>query len=599
MFDSVHELGQVVTHWLGTYFLHSTLLLVAAWLIVRIVRLASGSRELLWKVALVGSLATATAQVGLGVDPLFGSVAVGSQAMQADGAPAAAEPSAAKAAIAELLAVSSVLGSADLNTPAAAPATTATPGQSVPWQSLVAGLWLFVALGMLAWQARNVLVLRRRLVSRQPITGGPLHEMMSGLTGTRSVKLSMSDEVGVPIAFGTLRGEICLPSRAVTDLSVAYQRTMLAHELAHLRRRDPLWRLALTALQSVLFFQPLLRVANRKLTECSELACDEWAARETREPLALAGCITEVARWMVPPVTAPVASMAHRGSELRGRIERLVGQAKSERSLPIWSLGALAVVLVAVVLVAPGLSNAAAAGPRTGLDQVMLAQAPAKDAAKDKTTKSPAKPRKKAKSPAKMSKPPRTAEEKRVQRELEKAMRQLMVEVKRDVQTSVDRAAIKKELDKARAEIRQQLSGQNGSLQKELAEARKEIAKARKEVQAEMKNLKVAGMDPAAIGKMVELSLDMAEKAMPSDKELGTIIESSLKLAEKSIPSDGDIDAIVDAALKAADVAIDKDLGAGLDDMSVDEMRRALQEIREETKRLKGSSTRKPGKSAK
>src|SRR5690606_4356479 len=129
------------------------------------------------------------------------------------------------------------------------------------------------------------------------------------------VELSTSDEVGVPIAFGLLRGEICLPSRAVNDLSCAYQRTMLAHELAHLRRRDPLWRLALTALQSALFFQPLVRVAGRKLIECSELACDEWAARETREPLALAGCITEVARWMVPPMAAPVASMARKGSE--------------------------------------------------------------------------------------------------------------------------------------------------------------------------------------------------------------------------------------------------------------------------------------------
>ena len=63
--------------WLLTYALHSTLLLGAAWLVTRYWVHAHSVREVIWKTALIGGLITASLQVGLGIEPIGGLVAVG------------------------------------------------------------------------------------------------------------------------------------------------------------------------------------------------------------------------------------------------------------------------------------------------------------------------------------------------------------------------------------------------------------------------------------------------------------------------------------------------------------------------------------------
>src|SRR5262245_46314797 len=66
---AVQQLGTVVLAWLGTYLIHSTLLLWAAWglcaLLTRWKRdhdALPAVREALWRVALLGGLATAGVQ---------------------------------------------------------------------------------------------------------------------------------------------------------------------------------------------------------------------------------------------------------------------------------------------------------------------------------------------------------------------------------------------------------------------------------------------------------------------------------------------------------------------------------------------------------
>ena len=67
-----------------------------------------------------------------------------------------------------------------------------------------------------------------------------------------------------------MRGEICLPQQALTQLDAEQQAALLAHELAHVARRDPLWLLLSGALECLFFFQPLIRVASRRMQDCAE-----------------------------------------------------------------------------------------------------------------------------------------------------------------------------------------------------------------------------------------------------------------------------------------------------------------------------------------
>src|SRR3954468_20689214 len=63
--------------WLVTYMIHSTLLLSAAWMCDRFfLRNRPHWKELVWRVALVGGLVTATAQAAVPFRPYGGTVSL-------------------------------------------------------------------------------------------------------------------------------------------------------------------------------------------------------------------------------------------------------------------------------------------------------------------------------------------------------------------------------------------------------------------------------------------------------------------------------------------------------------------------------------------
>jgi beta-lactamase regulating signal transducer with metallopeptidase domain len=105
---------------------------------------------------------------------------------------------------------------------------------------------------------------------------------------SRLIRLTRAEGLASPVALGL--SEICIPDAALTDLDREQQESMLAHELAHLVRRDPLWLVGICLLESVFFFQPLLRVARRRIQEAAEYQCDDWAVRrsgsDSRSPAA-------------------------------------------------------------------------------------------------------------------------------------------------------------------------------------------------------------------------------------------------------------------------------------------------------------------------
>lgn len=60
MIDTSASLAEVTTAWLLTYGVHSALLILAVWALDRAVRLRPGSRDILWKAALLGGFVSAT-----------------------------------------------------------------------------------------------------------------------------------------------------------------------------------------------------------------------------------------------------------------------------------------------------------------------------------------------------------------------------------------------------------------------------------------------------------------------------------------------------------------------------------------------------------
>ena len=360
-----------IASWLFTYALHSTVLLAAAWLVTwRLVR-SHDVRDVIWKSALVGSLITTTLQAGLGFVPVGGLVSiVGIGAAPAERhataplkADRAVSPAVEKKAIDEMPVTGPLFNAAKGISAPTTPVDAAV--QPVPEQvnraqpfALIA--WAVSAGLLLILYGANRLRLFYRLGSRRPIDDPRLALVLNRLRVDagirRTVSLTAAPGLSSPVALGS--SEIALPEAALTELGPEAQESMLAHELAHLARRDPQWLTLGCIIERVFFFQPLNRLARLRIQEAAEFVCDDWAARRTGSGLVLAKCLVKVAEWIdTSPQPVPLSAMAERRSQLVSRIHRLIeNHAMRPQPRRFWLIPAAVALVLITAFSVPGIS---------------------------------------------------------------------------------------------------------------------------------------------------------------------------------------------------------------------------------------------------
>lgn len=143
-------------------------------------------------------------------------------------------------------------------------------------------MWLggVAALGVVF--GRDALAVRRLRRSCPPIESPLLRAAAADLArelGLRAVpELRSGAGVARPMLVGVFRPAILLPPGWLSDPhSTAEVPAVLAHELAHVRRRDLAWS-GLTGLaRTLFFFHPLVWLAHREALAAREAACDAMA----------------------------------------------------------------------------------------------------------------------------------------------------------------------------------------------------------------------------------------------------------------------------------------------------------------------------------
>ena len=336
--------------WLMTYALHSTLLLGGVWLLTSRGPVRSHHlRDLYWKAALVGGLVTATGQVLLRQVSWTGPFQV---------------PAARQGIVVDAVALPMPMPlgrGAAANGPEATGAPDAASASGVPVSTFLFFAWTGIAVLALAGLVAAHLRLSRRLGRREEVRDFALLSLLESLRNDagmrRPVRLTRSGSLASPIALG--RSEICVPDAVLTDLDAGQQRSVLAHELAHLTRRDPLWLTGASLLERVFFFQPLNRMARRKIQESAEYLCDDWAVGRTGSGLTMAKSLMKVAEWMHgEPNPVPLAGMAENPSHLVSRVKRLVEHRGAFEARRAWPVPLACGLLLLTAAAVPGVTAA-------------------------------------------------------------------------------------------------------------------------------------------------------------------------------------------------------------------------------------------------
>lgn len=143
----------------------------------------------------------------------------------------------------------------------------------------------------------------------------------------RPLRLRLLDQAISPAVCGLFRPVILVPRVLVEELSPAQLRSVLVHELVHLRRGDVWANCFQVLLQAAYWWHPLLWFANARMRRVREEAVDDAVVLALRgDGEAYAATLFEVAKL---PLQRPLATLGLVGilesrSCLRQRIERLL-----------------------------------------------------------------------------------------------------------------------------------------------------------------------------------------------------------------------------------------------------------------------------------
>ncbi len=143
---------------------------------------------------------------------------------------------------------------------------------------------------------------------------------------SRSVVVRLVGAGDTPMATGFWRPMVLLPAAVVARLPADLLEALLAHELAHIRRHDYLVNLLQGAIETLLFYHPVVWWLSQRLRIERELVADDLAARATGQPRQLAVALSELDRLSAPRPALPHAhyALAAHGGHLMSRIRQLV-----------------------------------------------------------------------------------------------------------------------------------------------------------------------------------------------------------------------------------------------------------------------------------
>lgn len=228
------------------------------------------------------------------------------------------------------------------------------PHLTIPSVLVVAlGIVSLVALALCARSAGRQILGVRRLERRLVVTGD-----LGGARGGRVV----ADRAPRAFCVGWVHPRIYVSQGALDALDVAEREAVIAHELHHARRRDPLRLLLARSLGEGLFFLPVLRRLAERYEALAELAADEAAVKAGGGPKPLASALLAFDTRLRPAVVGIAPE----------RVDSLLGR-RARFELPILLMvGGLATV---AVLVAITVGVAGAAGQATVALPVVAAQA--------------------------------------------------------------------------------------------------------------------------------------------------------------------------------------------------------------------------------
>jgi beta-lactamase regulating signal transducer with metallopeptidase domain len=160
-------------------------------------------------------------------------------------------------------------------------------------------IWLGGVVTMLGAMLTGRLALRRWTRRARPVSSpewqAAIEEVMRTDRRASRIHFLEADWIATPCTWGVIRPTVLLPSEAVA-WTPALRRYALTHELAHIRRLDPLAHTVSRLVCAIHWYNPLAWMAVRSARLEREQACDDAVLGASSTAEDYAGFLVQVAR---------------------------------------------------------------------------------------------------------------------------------------------------------------------------------------------------------------------------------------------------------------------------------------------------------------
>ena len=220
---------------------------------------------------------------------------------------------------------------------------------------LLAAIWVLGTLSILAtwgiywWRTRGTVRHATKATNGPEIRA--LRELQDTGLATAGIQLRLSETNLGPGIYGMTHPTLIWPSRISQRLNDAQIKSVLAHELCHMERRDNLTACIHMVVEALFWFHPLVWWLGSRLELERERACDEHVLQLTKTPQIYAESILKVCEMCLESPLECVSGVT--GADLKERIRRIMTSHTGQRltlsrkvMLTVAAFGSVAVPII-------------------------------------------------------------------------------------------------------------------------------------------------------------------------------------------------------------------------------------------------------------
>jgi bla regulator protein blaR1 len=183
---------------------------------------------------------------------------------------------------------------------------------------------LLVPAYRLIYSWKSIQLLRKVGLQKAEIHYKLFVKKVAGNLGIRkTVAVYFSELVKSPLTIGYLKPIILLPLASINNLTIQQIEAVLLHELSHIKRYDYLVNIFISIIQTLLYFNPFTRLLIRVVQEERENCCDQMVLQFGYDKLSYASALLSLEKTSLQSHVFVLRAAGKRN--LLSRIEKIVG----------------------------------------------------------------------------------------------------------------------------------------------------------------------------------------------------------------------------------------------------------------------------------